>query len=317
MQSKRSLRFYLGLSGKGMMMGAADAVPGVSGGTIAFITGIYEELIHSLRQFGLHALMTLFKQGPVAAWRYVNGTFLLALFGGVLLSIITMSGIILHLLDTYPELLWSFFFGLILAGIWSMVRHIEKWNAPLVIAFVVGTIVAYAITSMTPANMPATPLYLVLAGSIAVCAMILPGISGSFILLLLGLYAPVLAAVKNLELVTLSLFASGCVVGLLSFSHVLSWMFRSFKEITLALLGGFMLGALNKVWPWKQTIESMINSHGKEVPLVQKNLLPQVFEAQTGQSSQLILSVSLMLIGAALVIVMEHAGQRSDETSSS
>ena len=317
MQSQRSLRFYLGLSGKGMMMGAADAVPGVSGGTIAFITGIYEELIHSLRQFGLHALMTLFKQGPVAAWRYVNGTFLLALFGGVLLSIITMSSIILHLLDTYPELLWSFFFGLILAGIWSMIRHIEKWNFSLVIAFVVGTIVAYAITSMTPANMPTTPLYLVLAGSIAVCAMILPGISGSFILLLLGLYAPVLAAVKNLEFVTLSLFASGCVVGLLSFSHVLSWMFRSFKEITLALLGGFMLGALNKVWPWKQTIESVINSHGKEVPLVQKNLLPHVFETQTGQSSQLILSVSLMLIGAVLVIVMEHTGQRSDETSHS
>lgn len=315
MQSKRSLRFYLGLSGKGIMMGAADAVPGVSGGTIAFITGIYEELIHSLKQFGIHALMTLFKQGPVAAWRHVNGTFLLVLFGSILLSVMTLSRVILHLLENYPALLWSFFFGLIIAGIWSMIKHIEKWRLSLVIAFIVGSIVAYGITSLAPATMPTTPGYLILAGSIAICAMILPGISGSFILLLLGLYGPILAAVKNLEIITLSLFATGCAVGLLSFSHVLSWMFRHFKELTLALLGGFMLGALNKVWPWKLTVESVIDSHGKEVPLVQQNLLPHVFESQTGQSAQLVFSLALMLAGAIIVVVMERAGATKESSS--
>jgi len=249
MQEGRSLRDYIALSGKGMMMGAADAVPGVSGGTIAFMMGIYEELIFSLKQFGPAAVLMLFREGPVAVWKHVNGSFLLTLISGILFSLLTISHVVLYWLAEYPELLWSFFFGLILASVWSVCRHIDLWDRNTYTSFIVGVVTAYFVTSMSPTSLEVTPLFIFLSGMVAICAMILPGISGSFILLLLGMYAPILMAIKNLELLTLSLFAGGCVVGLLSFSRVLSWMFSSFKTTTFALLGGFMLGSLNKVWP--------------------------------------------------------------------
>lgn len=311
MQSGRSLRDYFVLSVKGMMMGAADAVPGVSGGTIAFMTGIYEELIHSLKQFGPKALMILFKEGPVEAWKFVNGPFLLTLVGGILLSLLTISHVVLYWLAEYPELLWSFFFGLILASVWSVCRHIERWDSNSFTAFIIGTIFAYLVTSLSPTSIEATPLFIFLSGMVAICAMILPGISGSFILLLLGMYTPILGAIKNLELFTLAIFAAGCAVGLLSFSRVLSWMFSSFKVTTLALLGGFLLGSLNKVWPWKYTTAYTINRHGEQVPLVQENISPFTFETMTGQPSFVIYAAVLMLIGAALVFLIERMGRRS------
>ncbi|EAR63064.1 DUF368 domain-containing protein [Neptuniibacter caesariensis] len=311
MQSGRSLRDYFVLSVKGMMMGAADAVPGVSGGTIAFMTGIYEELIHSLKQFGPKALMIFFKEGPVEAWKFVNGSFLLTLVGGILLSLLTISHVVLYWLAEYPELLWSFFFGLILASVWSVCRHIERWGSNSFTAFIIGTIFAYLVTSLSPTSIEATPLFIFLSGMVAICAMILPGISGSFILLLLGMYTPILGAIKNLELFTLAIFAAGCAVGLLSFSRVLSWMFSSFKVTTLALLGGFLLGSLNKVWPWKYTTAYTINRHGEQVPLVQENISPFTFETMTGQPSFVIYAAVLMLIGAALVFLIERMGRRS------
>lgn len=311
MQETRSLRDYLALSGKGMMMGAADAVPGVSGGTIAFMTGIYEELIHSLKQFGPAALLMLFRQGPVAVWKHVNGTFLFTLLAGILISLLTISRVVLYWLAEYPELLWSFFFGLILASVWSVCRHIEHWDRNTYTSFLVGTIVAYLVTSITPTSIEATPLFVFLSGMVAICAMILPGISGSFILLLLGMYTPILMAIKNVELMTLGLFAGGCAVGLLSFSRVLSWMFSSFKTATLSLLGGFMLGSLNKVWPWKYTTAYSIDRHGKEVPLVQENISPLSFESLTGQPAFLLYAVGLMLLGAAMVILIERMGRSS------
>lgn len=311
-QEGRTWRDYLALSGKGMMMGAADAVPGVSGGTIAFMTGIYEELIYSLKQFGPEALFVLFKQGPVAAWKHVNGTFLLTLVLGIFISLVTVAKVVLFWLAEYPELLWSFFFGLILASVWSVCRHIERWDSNGFTAFVAGTVAAYMITSITPTSIEATPLFIFLAGMVAICAMILPGISGSFILLLLGMYTPILMAIKNIELFTLGIFAAGCAVGLLSFSRVLSWMFSSFKTTTLALLGGFMLGSLNKVWPWKYTTAYTINRHGEQVPLVQENISPFSFESMTGQPSFVVYAVGLMIVGAAAVLLIERMGRRSE-----
>lgn len=293
-------------------MGAADAVPGVSGGTIAFMTGIYEELIHSIKQFGPDALKILFSQGPVAFWRHINGSFLLALVAGVLFSLLTIARVVLHLLAEYPELLWSFFFGLILASVWSVCRHIGQWSSNSFTAFLAGTVAAFLLTSISPAAVEATSVVVFLSGMVAICAMILPGISGSFILLLLGMYSPILMAVKNLEVVTLSIFAAGCAIGLLSFSRVLSWMFSSFRTTTLALLGGFMLGSLNKVWPWKYTTAYTINAHGEQLPLTQENISPFSFESMTGQPSMLIYAIVLMLLGALLVFMIERVGRRSE-----
>ncbi|WP_067867190.1 DUF368 domain-containing protein [Neptuniibacter marinus] len=312
MQERRSLRDYIALSGKGMMMGAADTVPGVSGGTIAFMMGIYEELIFSLKQFGPAAVLMLFREGPVAVWKHVNGSFLLTLISGILFSLLTISHVVLYWLAEYPELLWSFFFGLILASVWSVCRHIDLWDRNTYTSFIVGVVTAYFVTSMSPTSLEVTPLFIFLSGMVAICAMILPGISGSFILLLLGMYAPILMAIKNLELVTLSLFVGGCIVGLLSFSRVLSWMFSSFKTTTFALLGGFMLGSLNKVWPWKYTTAYTINRHGEEIPLVQENISPFSFESLTGEPALLMYSLLLMIVGVLVVVVIEKMGRKSE-----
>lgn len=308
MQPKRSWRDFLILAAKAMAMGAADAVPGVSGGTIAFITGIYEELIYSLKQCGPEALRVLFAQGIGPMWRHINGAFLITLLTGILFSILTVSGMVLFWLETYPVLLWSFFFGLILAAIWSLIRHIETWNIPTIGFFLFGALIAYWITTITPSSIEPTNLFIFLSGMLAICAMILPGISGSFILLLLGMYTPILTAVKNLEIAILGLFAMGCVIGLLSFSRVLNWMFRTQRTLTLALLGGFMLGSLNKVWPWKYTIESTVNSHGKVIPLVQDNVLPATFETLTGQPAYLGYAIGLTILGAGIVLLLEKFG---------
>lgn len=312
MQQQRSPRQYTGVAARGILMGAADAVPGVSGGTIAFMTGIYEELIFSLKQCG-SAPKILFKQGIAAAWKHMNGWFLLALFSGIILSILTVSRVVLYLLAFHPVLLWSFFFGLILAAVWSVARHVEKWSSSVVFSFAFGAVSAFLITTITPTNIESTPLIVFASGMVAICAMILPGISGSFILLLLGMYAPMLEAVKNLQLTTLALFAAGCAVGLLSFSHVLTWMFSRFKTLTLALLGGFMLGSLNKVWPWKLTIESIIDRHGKEIPLVQDNVLPNTFAAAMNQPSYLLLCVGLMIVGMLMVVLLEKMGNKTGQ----
>jgi putative membrane protein len=304
---------YAGVVARGMLMGAADAVPGVSGGTIAFITGIYEELIFSLKQCGVKALKVLFQEGLKSAWQYINGGFLLALFSGVIISILTVSGVVLYLLANHPILLWAFFFGLILAAVWSVIRHIDKWKIGITATFLIGTVSAFFITTISPTTIDTSPFIVFLSGMIAICAMILPGISGSFILLLLGMYSPMLTAVKEIQLVTLSIFASGCVAGLLSFSHILSWMFNHYKTMTLALLGGFMLGSLNKVWPWKQTIESAIDRHGKEIPLVQNNILPQTFETLHTQPAYMWYAIMLMILGMGMVIGLEKIGQKQAE----
>lgn len=306
----RSLFDNVKLLFKGILMGAADAVPGVSGGTIAFITGIYEELIHSIRRCDLAALKILFSQGPKAAWNYVNGSFLVVLLVGILLSVLTLARAVLYLLAEHPILLWSFFFGLILASTWSVARHVAGWTGNRISVFVLGVVIAFSITSLSPSALVISPLTVFLSGMIAICAMVLPGISGSFILLLLGMYTTVLTAVKEFDITLLGLFALGAVAGLLAFSRLLSWAFTHFRSMTLALLGGFLLGSLNKVWPWKYTVSYRINSKGAEVPLVEQNVMPSAFVDLTGEPAQTIFALGLMVLGCLLVIALDRIPER-------
>lgn len=296
------LFFYL----KGMAIGAADIVPGVSGGTIAFIAGIYERLINALKSFGPQLWGEFRRNGLGGVWRAVDGTFLLCIFGGVLTSVFAMASLISHLLVQYPELIWSFFFGLTLASVWLIGKRIHSYAWPNWISFGLGLTAAYMITELSPAHLEATAFNLFWTGSVAICAMILPGISGSFILVILGMYGHVLEAVKGMQISILMIFATGCVVGLLSISHLLSWMLRRYHDFSLALLTGFMLGALNKVWPWKVTLEYRINSAGEEVPFVQNNVLPAVYEAATGQSAELGGAILCALFGMILVLSLER-----------
>ena len=270
----RSFKDYLLLSLKGMAMGAADVVPGVSGGTIAFITGIYEEFIHSLKSINISALIALKEGGISKLWKHVNGNFLVALFLGIGISIVSLAKVITYLLDTYPVIVWSFFFGLILASVFFVGKSIKKWGTSTVIAFAVGTIIAYLITTLPPSSGNEELWFVFVSGLIAICAMILPGISGSFILVLLGSYQFILGSLKEFELMIILVFAAGCVTGLISFSKLLNWLFTKFHDITIAVLSGFLLGSLNKIWPWKNTLEFVQVQHSNRpdtfVPVVQE-----------------------------------------------
>ena len=290
-------------------MGAADIVPGVSGGTIAFITGIYEELITSIQSVSWRTLVTLKEQGFAAGWRSINGTFLLTLFSGILFSVFTLAKLISYLLVAYPEMLWSFFFGLVLASVWHVSQQVKIWRLISALPIIVGIAVAWSLGNASLVEVEATTLNVFLAGCLAICAMILPGISGSFILLLLGMYSFILDAVKTLDIAVLAVFAGGCVVGLLSIANILAWAFKRFHDYTLLVLTGFMIGALNKVWPWKETISFRLNSHGEEVPLLQNNILPGQYEILTGHSSYLGLAIISLVCGVAVVLLLERLGR--------
>ncbi|MCW7553227.1 DUF368 domain-containing protein [Endozoicomonas gorgoniicola] len=301
---------FLGLLLRGMAMGAADVVPGVSGGTIAFITGIYDRLLNSLRSFSPTLLLLLKNEGIGACWKKVDGTFLVCVFSGILISVLSFAHLISYLLAEYPVLIWSFFFGLILVSGFHMIRQVRHYSVTGGILFVLAAVSAYMIGTLTPASLTPTPLILFFAGSIAICAMILPGISGSFLLLLMGLYATVLQALKTLDLMVLTVFASGCVVGLLSFSHILSWLLRKHRDLALSLLTGLMVGALGKVWPWKQTLETRLNSSGQEVPFLEVNVSPFNYESLTGEPALLLPGLSLMVVAIVMFLVIEWLGSR-------
>ncbi|KOO03098.1 DUF368 domain-containing protein [Vibrio nereis] len=297
---------------KGIAMGAADVVPGVSGGTIAFITGIYDTLLESIRRVN-PSLVGIWKQnGFKGAFNHINGFFLISLFGGIFFSIATLAKLISWLLVTHPIPLWSFFFGLILVSVFHMLKQIEQRNISRFVFLLLGVAFAYSITVLKPLHMEPSSLNVLLAGSIAICAMILPGISGSFILLLIGMYAPVLGAVKAFDVNILTLFLSGCVIGLLTFSHLLSWLLRHFRDFTLVFLTGLMLGTLPKIWPWKETLTWRTNSKGEQVPLLQENLSPFDFEAVTSQPAQLGIAIVLMLCAIGLVLGLEKFAENRD-----
>ncbi|MGC9403329.1 DUF368 domain-containing protein [Vibrio genomosp. F10] len=297
---------------KGMAMGAADVVPGISGGTIAFITGIYDTLLESIRRINPSALTLWKKEGFSAAFSHINGLFLIALFSGVLTSIATLAKLISWLLIEHPIPLWSFFFGLILISIVHIGKQIEQRSLSRLAFFLLGIAAAYSITVLHPLELEVTNVNILLAGAIAICAMILPGISGSFILLLIGMYSPVLTAVKSFQVDVLVLFLSGCVIGLLCFSHLLSRLLHSFRDLTLIFLTGLMVGTLPKIWPWKQTLSWRTNSSGESVPLVEQNLSPFQYETITSEPSQLLLAVVMMFCAMGLVLGLEKFAESHD-----
>ena len=300
---ERKIKDYIVIGLKGMAMGAADVVPGVSGGTIAFISGIYEELLSSISNVNLGLFKTLKNEGLKKAWKQLNGNFLLSLFVGIFISILSLAKAIKYLLENEPILLWSFFFGLVLASIIYIAKQITKWSAGSIIVLIFGAFLAYYITTLNPlVSEGASSLYILIAGAIAICAMILPGISGSFILVLLGAYKPVLEALDNKDIKTILVFMAGAIVGLLTFSKVLKWLFANYKNYTLAALTGFIIGSLNKIWPWKETLTWRLNSHGIKVPFNQQSVSPFSFEG----NSELTLAIVLALVGFALILLMER-----------
>ena len=306
---KRSLKEYVVISLKGMAMGAADVVPGVSGGTIAFISGIYEELLNSISSFNFSLINVFKNEGFKSVWIKVNGNFLVSLFVGILISVLSLAKLIESMLENHPIVIWSFFFGLVLASIIYIGKQITKWTKGSVLCLILGAILAFYITILNPmVSANSSPRFLFLAGMIAICAMILPGISGAVILVLLGAYKPVLNALNTKDFVSIIIFLVGAVLGLLSFSRILKWLFSTYKNYTLATLTGFIIGSLNKIWPWKETISWRTNSKGIEVPFNTASVSPFSFEGD----NQLLISIFLMLIGFGLIILLEKLAIKKD-----
>ena len=286
-------------------MGSADVVPGVSGGTIAFITGIYDELLNSIKSVDATAFRLLFQFKLKDFWSHINGSFLITLVAGIAISIFSLAKLIGFLLITYPVLVWSFFFGLIIISAVLVARDIDNKDWKAVIAGIVGVFIAYFITSASPAQTPEAWWFVLISGAIAICAMILPGISGAFILLILGKYKYIIEAVETVDIGTLAIFAVGCIFGLLSFARLISWFLRNYQSLTVAMLAGFMIGSLNKVWPWKVVDSFRINSKGEQVPLFDHNVLPKQFLSETGQDPQFMEALLMASFGILLVVAIE------------
>ncbi len=312
----RNFLQYLLVSAKGIAMGAADVVPGVSGGTIAFISGIYEELIETIHKLDLGFFRLWKSSGFKTAWNTYNLTFLLALFSGVIVSILSLAKLITWLLTDHPILVWSFFFGLVVASILFVGKQITQWNFKTVVAIVLAAALALFITLAKPIGSPESSWFLFVAGFIAIIAMILPGISGAFILLLLGAYSPVINTLAQLSegiallnwsmignaSMKLGIFALGAIIGLKVFSRTLNWMFKHYKNLTLAVLTGFMIGALNKIWPWKEVLQYRTNHKGVKVPFIEESILPASYNGDP----KLLIAILFIVIGFLTIFLLER-----------
>ena len=297
----RRLLDYIVIFSKGIAMGAADAVPGVSGGTIAFISGIYEELITTISNVNPSLFKILFKNGIGSFWKALNGNFLLALVFGMTVSFVSFMRLAKYLLENHPVLIWSFFFGLIVASIYFVGKQIKVWNFYTITAISVGTAIAFYVSKIPSLAAIDSAWFLFFAGAIAICAMILPGISGSFILIILGAYKTLSDALHDFKIKEILIFIIGAGIGLLSFSHVLKWLFKHYRNVTLALLTGFIFGSLNKVWPWKKTLTWHTSSKGVKTPLLQESISPYSFEGD----NQLLYAILLMLVGFLTIFILE------------
>lgn len=291
-------------------MGAADVVPGVSGGTVAFITGIYDELLETINSIDVDAIRLLGKFRFADFWKKINGNFLVVLFGGIVTSLVSLANLMTYLLEHHPILIWSFFFGLILISAPLVLREIKRWSIGTILSLFVGIALAYIITILSPAQTPNALWFIFISGAIAICAMILPGISGAFILLLLGKYQYIISALTSFKLSVIIVFVFGCVTGLLSFSRFLTWILKNYHSATVALLAGFMLGSLNKVWPWREVIEYVTDSHGKQVPVFDRPVLPWKYFEITGKDPQVFQAILLMAFGVFIVVLIEKIAER-------
>ena len=301
-------------------MGAADVVPGVSGGTIAFITGIYEELIKTIDGLDFKIFKMAFKKGITTTFKSYNLGFLSSLLIGIAISVLSLSKLITYLLKAQPVLVWALFFGLVLASILYIAKQITKWNIAAILIMIIGTAVSYSITIAEPMASPESWWYLIFSGFIAIIAMILPGVSGAFLLLLLGSYETVLSSITGFiesvlagdwtaawnYFLNLFMVAIGAILGIKLFSRVLTWLFKNHKNLTLALLTGFMIGSLNKLWPWKETLKTRVNSHGETVPFLEKSILPQNFDGD----AFILYAVTLMILGFLLILILEKIAHK-------
>jgi putative membrane protein len=294
---------------RGVAMGAADIVPGVSGGTIAFITGIYFRLLQAINAVPSAFVRQLCRGRPGLFWQAVDGTFLLSLLSGILASVLTLASAISYALEHYPIIVWSFFFGLILASVWHVGRQVKHYRLSLLAPLVAGAAVAWWITTLSAGAITPSGAAFFGAGALAICAMILPGISGSFILVIIGMYGPVLGAIKSLDLGILLFFVAGCVLGLLSVARLITWAFHRFHDLVLAVLTGFMIGALNKVWPWKAVLSWRTNSSGEQVPLNELSITPFSYADLTGHDPQILAAIGMAIAGFGIVLLIEWAAK--------
>jgi len=327
---------YAIISLKGMAMGAADAVPGVSGGTIAFISGIYEELISTISGVNLSLFKTLKNDGFGAFWKQLNGNFLVALLTGIFISFIAFMGLAKFLIEHHPILIWSFFFGLIVASVYYVGKQITKWQISTILVFILGAAAAYYISQLPSMANTDNSLFLFFAGALAICAMILPGISGAFILVILGAYKTLSDALHEFDIKKIVIFAFGALVGILSFSHILKWLFKNYHDITLALLTGFIFGSLNKIWPWKLTETVMVKDTGQVmhfsdvtqtgtlsvyqkliddfdslIVITEKNTLPFQYSLRNdNMDSQVLFAIILMIVGFFTIFILERLGDK-------
>ena len=306
---------------KGACMGAADVIPGVSGGTIAFITGIYDQLIGSINSINAEAVKLFFTGKFKEFWKHINGTFLLSLFCGILFSVVALAGLMQYLLESHPIQTWAFFFGLIVASSLFILRGIEGWNLKAVIFLILGIGLGVTVCTLSPTTTPDALWFIFLSGAIAICAMILPGISGSFILLILGKYKFIMEAITGLttgqavgeNLVILGVFAVGAVCGIIAFSRVLNWLLSRYHKQTLLVLAGFIIGSLVKVWPWNN-MEAIMLAQFPQAPEVLNNLSVEILRNEyfrmLGQVDYQIGSAILFaLAGFSLVTGIEVAAK--------
>lgn len=291
---------------KGLAMGVADAIPGVSGGTIALISGIYENLINSIKSIDAEAIKYLRKAEIKNLWEHINGSFLVTLVAGIATSLIVLSHFVTFLLENYPIQVWSFFFGLIVISSLVVLRTITQWRVRVFLSLLAGIGVAYFITMATPAETPTDLWFIFISGSIAIIAMILPGISGAFLLLLLGKYEYVYIALRDWNLVVIGVFILGAITGLLTFSRSISWLLKNYHNSAIALLSGFMIGSLNKIWPWKIVELFRQNSKGEQVPFIEENVLPAEYLRETGQNPYLFQAILFIATGIFIVILFEN-----------
>lgn len=308
----KRFRAVLHLVTIGLVMGAAEVVPGVSGGTIAFISGIYEKLVGSIRQFTPYLFVRLKNKGIKALWHDVGGSFLLILFSSMGVSILLFASSVSYLLHDQPIAIWSFFFGLVIASSIILFREISTFNLDTGLAIAVGVATGVVVTQLAPVDLTPSPIILFIAGAVAICAWILPGLSGSFILLILGLYTFMIDAIKSLDVINLTFFATGAAIGLVCFSQVISRLFARHRNETLAVLTGFMLGSLAKLWPWKSTISYQIKADGTQIPLVQEPVLPTEYALLTGLDADIAIALCCALIGGVLVLLLDWVAGKNN-----
>jgi len=301
--AKRPFFAYLVLASKGFCMGAADLVPGVSGGTMAFILGIYEDLLNAIKSFDLSGLRLIAAFRLRAFMGHVSWEFLLSVGIGILTAIFTLSKGLSWLLQNRPVLIWSFFLGLILASVITVSRRVEKWRVPTWLSLTGGATGIYILVGLVPGTTPDDLWFLFVSGAVAICAMILPGISGSFILVLMGKYQYVLQAVTGRDFLVLFVVAAGACAGIVAFSRLLTWLLNRYHDLMVAFLTGLMIGSVRKIWPWKETLETLTLGQGKTVPVVQGNILPHEW------NGEVLFALCLMGLGFLVVLVMDRMAE--------